>query len=156
MYTAREFVYLQYQKMKMRKLKPTIILLAGLTFTIFGCEKFELSSQEVVQKNLVGRWPIKLRVEMTIKNNDTIIRDTTVLLPVDTAVFNKEGLVRISNQVTTYSVDEAGQTLTIGANPAVNWNIKFFRKTSIVLTQEKKETIGTDNFTYYLEEQLIK
>lgn len=142
--------------MKMRKLKPILFLLAGLTFTIFGCEKFELSSQEVVQKNLVGRWPMKLRVEMTIKNNDTIIRDTTVLLPIDTAVFNKEGLVRIGTGVTTYSVDEAGQTLTIGETPAVTWNIKFFRKASIVLTQEKKEKIGADNFIYYLEEQLIK
>lgn len=140
----------------MKKLKIVVLLLACLTLTIYACKKETLSDQQFVQQHFVGKWPLKSRVSIELKNKDTLKKDTIRFSPIDTLVFTADGKYTKGLISADYSIDAAGENLSIATTPAVNWHIEYLRKTSIVLTQRRTETIGADVFTYYIEENLVK
>lgn len=140
----------------MKNLKFVFILLPCLMFTIYACKKEVVSDQEFVQKRFIGKWPLKSHIEIEIKNGDTLTWDTTLYSPIDTLFFTADGKYTKGNVSANYSIDAAGEHLTISTTPEVNWLIKHLRNTSIVLSQSRTETIGTDKIVYYTEENLVK
>lgn len=139
------------------------ITLALFALVIVACKKEDIKSQEVVQKHLIGKWPLKYRVEITYKNNKEISNDTISYLPpsgtpqiVDTLVFTADGKFTKDNETVDFKVDETGENITFLSTPPSEWFIKYLRLKSIALSQEKTEKIGNDTFRYYVEEQLIK
>jgi hypothetical protein len=141
---------------KMKKIKTIIILFVCLTLFIYACKKEEINNQEFVQEHFIGKWPLKSHVEITLKNGDTLKKDTILFSPIDTLLFTAEGKYTKRNVSANYAIDADGENLNISTAPPINWKIKFLRNTSIILTQTRTEKIGSDTFTYYVEEQLIK
>ena len=140
----------------MKKLKFTTLILACIALTFYACKEEEVNSQEFVQKHFIGKWPLKAHIEITVKNKDSIKKDTTLFSPIDTVLFTSDGRYSIGNIAANYSIDIAGENLSITTTPPTNWKIKFLRNTSIILSRERTEKVGNDTFTYYTEEQLIK
>jgi hypothetical protein len=138
------------------------ISLIGLFF--FACKEEEISDQSFVKNHFIGKWPLKVAVDITTKNgtitkNDTIFYgiDTPVTaFPLDTLEFTSDDKYLRKDESFTYTIDETGDNITYTTSPAETWKIKYLRLKSIILTQEKTEKIGNDTFIYYKEEQLIK
>jgi|GEM_PF-1308160 len=141
---------------EMNRLKTIVLLFACLTLVIHACKKETLTDHDFVQKHFIGKWPLKSRVLLTIKNKDTIVRDTTRFSPIDTLVFTADNKYTKGLISADYTIDEKGENLTIATTPAVTWHIEYLRQTSIILVQRRSETIGTDQFTYHTEENLVK
>ncbi len=144
----------------MNKLKIVTLFLAVLSLGIYACKKETLNDHDFVQKHFIGKWPLKSRVLLTIKNKDTTIRDTTRFSPIDTLIFGADGKYTQGLTAGSYAIDEKGENLTFTPTTMpttpITWRIEFLRQTSIILVQRKTETIGTDQFTYHTEENLVK
>jgi len=140
----------------MKNFKFTLILLACLSLTIDACKKEVFSDEEVTKQHFIGKWPLKSFVEINVKNGDTIDNDTTFYSPIDTLYFTADGNYTKGNDNAKYSIDAAGENLTIATNPEVKWLIKHLRNTSIVLSQETTQTVGTDKIIHYTEQNLVK
>lgn len=148
----------------MKKISLLIALFALTSIIIHACKKEEVSNQQFVQNYIVGKWPLKKAVNITIKNGDTTVNDTinygigtpTTALPIDTMLFTADGKYTKKGQTVTYTIDETGDNISYKTTPAETWHIKYLRLKSIILMQEKTEKIGSDSFIYYKEQQLIK
>lgn len=138
----------------MKKFGVALFILTLILF--YACKKDEVNSKDITKNKFIGKWPLKVRITINTKNNDTIVNDTLTLTPVDTLVFTPEGKYTRRNTTVDYTIDELGENITYTTTPPTTWNIKFLRIKSIILTQTKTETIGADSYTYYTEEQLIK
>lgn len=140
------------------------IILTTLTLSIFyACKKEVIDTQEFVKNHVIGKWPLKKHIEITFKNGDTILNDTTyysktdtLLLPIDTVIFTADGKYTQKDTTYNYSIYANGDSLSITTSPPTKWNIKFLRLYSIILAQEKTKKIGSDTFIYYTETQLTK
>ncbi|MES2416944.1 MAG: hypothetical protein V4541_02090 [Bacteroidota bacterium] len=141
-----------------------ILTLIVFTLTTFqACKKEEVNTQEFVKNHIIGKWPLKARTETTYKD-DIIISDTTFkypptdtsTAPVDTLLFTADGKYTKKGVTVNYTIDASGEQINYDTSPPSSWKIKYLRNTSIILTQERTEKIGTANFRYYIEEQLIK
>ncbi len=148
----------------MRKYIFPIILSVFIATTFFACKEEEVSDQQFVKNHFIGKWPLKLTINITSKNGDTTINDTTfygldtpnIVLPVDTLLYTPENKYIKKGEVFEYSIDETGDHISYTTTPAETWKIKYLRLKSIILTQEKTEKKGSDTFIYYTEEQLIR
>jgi hypothetical protein len=136
--------------------KSAAILFILTLVLIYACKKEVVNSQDITKNKFIGKWPLKMRVSITIKNNDTIDNDTLIVTPVDTLTFTPEGKYTRGNTTVDYTIDEQGENITYGTTPPTTWNIKFLRIKSIILSQTKTETTGPDRYVYYTEEQLVK
>lgn len=131
----------------------SIILIAII---VFGCKKEVLTSQEFVQRQIVGTWPLKYSIKTVYTNNIPAKADTlNKNLPIDTLIFSADGIVIKRNKVvistTSYQIDAAGESITFGT-PAKTQKIIYVRPLSIGL---KTETTLGDVRTI-IEDQLIK
>ncbi len=148
----------------MRKYILPIILSVFIATTFFACKEEEVSDQQFVKNHFIGKWPLKLTVNLTVKNGDTTINDTTfygldtpnIVLPVDTFLYTPENKFIRKAKTVEYTIDEKGDYISYKTTPSETWKIKYLRLKSIILTQEKSEKKGADNFIYYTEEQLIR
>lgn len=140
----------------MKNFKFVFVVFPCLILSIYACNKEVVGDQEFVQKHFVGKWPLKSLVEIKVENGDTTINDTTLYSPIDTLYFTADGNYTKGNDNAKYSIDAAGENLTIATTPEVKWLIKHLRKTSIVLSQETTETIGNDKLIHYTEQNLVK
>ncbi|MCY1520947.1 hypothetical protein D9M68_557420 [compost metagenome] len=146
----------------MRKCIAFITLIIFTVIAFNACKKEEITTQQFVQRHIIGRWPLKARIEITSKNGDTTQNDTTrftkddKLFPIDTVIFSANGTYIIKESSFKYSVNHTGDSLSISSTPPKHWNIKFLRPQSIILSNERREKVGADIFIYYSEEQLIK
>ncbi|TKB97498.1 hypothetical protein [Pedobacter cryotolerans] len=142
----------------MRNFKITIILLSIFAVAIYGCKKEEeIAGSEFAKERFIGKWPLKNQVIIEIENfRDTNRNDTIPYLPVDTLVYTADGKYTRRGITVDYTIDAAGENITYNTTPATTWRIKFMRNTSIILTQERTEQVGTNTITTYTEDQLDK
>ena len=62
----------------MKKLPIFITIFTGLALLFSACKKTEENPQQVVQNQILGKWPLKYRVR-TVTTNKFIVRmDTTI------------------------------------------------------------------------------
>ena len=157
MLRKRKNPYLCTQKSDtMKSLRVFILCLSCLAISIYACKKEELNSEDVVKSKFIGKWPLKKHIEINLKNGDTISKDTTTYLPIDTLVFTTEGKYIKAGTTVDYTIDPSGEKITYSTAPPTTWTIKFLRINSIILTNSRTETIAGNLHTYYIEEQLIK
>lgn len=147
----------------MRRFIVFIVSMILMLSIFYACKKEDINTQEFVKNHLIGRWPLKKHIEITSKNGDTILNDTTyysktdtLLLPIDTVIFMADGKYIQKDITYNYTVYANGDSLSITTTPPTKWNIKFLRQQSIILAQERTKKTGSDNFIYYTETQLIK
>jgi hypothetical protein len=148
----------------MKNLFFFIVLFALASILFYACKEEEINDQQFVQNYFVGRWPVKARIAINVKNGDTILNDTTLYAPIDTlgdkmdtVAFTSDGkYIKNGDTLSNYSIDGTGDNISYSNDLMGTWNIKFLRLKSIILTQEKTEKKGPDTFLYYKEEQLIK
>lgn len=148
----------------MRKYIFPIILSVFIATNFLACKEEEVSDQQFVKNHFIGRWPLKLTINITSKNGDTTINDTifygldkpNIVLPVDTLMYTPENKYIRKGKAVEYAIDETGDYISYTTTPAETWKIKYLRLKSIILTQEKTEKKGSDTFIYYTEEQLIR
>ena len=141
----------------MKKLQFGYLLLACLTLAMYACEKEVISTEEVTAAHFVGRWPLKLHIEIVKKNNVISKNDTVRFSPIDTLTYTNDGKFIRKNDTVAYSLNAVSETISYATKPTTTvWKIKWLRLKSIILTQERTETVSGDTFVYYTEEQLIK
>ncbi|MFA6276412.1 MAG: hypothetical protein WC622_06665 [Pedobacter sp.] len=144
----------------MKKIKIILILLAGLTFTIYACKKEDVDAKELVQQQLIGKWPLKYTIKTIYTNNVAGNPDTVKYNPIDTLVFSADGKVVKQNKTAistrTYSIDATGDNITFSGTPAYTQKLSFVRNTSIGLATETTVTVGTTVTKTVIEDQLIK
>ncbi|MFD0939589.1 hypothetical protein [Pedobacter boryungensis] len=144
----------------MKKLNLVSILLAGLALTIYSCKKTEVNPQELVQKQIIGKWPLKYTIKTIYTNNVAGNPDTVKYNPIDTLVFSADGKVVKQNKTPistrTYSIDATGDNITFSGTPAYTQKLSFVRNTSIGLATETTVTSGTTVTKTIIEDQLIK
>lgn len=155
------FIFTATNVIEMNKLKIVVLLLACFTLTIYACKKETLNDHDFVQKHFVGKWPLKSRVVLTIRNKDTLTRDTTRFSPIDTLLFTADNKYTKGLSTGDYTIDEKGENLTISIattppTPPIIWRIEYLRQTSIILVQRTFTTEGTDRLTTHVEENLVK
>lgn len=143
----------------MKRLNPVLILLAAVTF-IYSCKKEDVNAQELVQKQFIGRWPLKYTIKTIYTNNVAAKPDTITYNPIDTLIFTADGKVIKQNKTVlstgTYSIDATGESITFSGTPAVTQRLSFVRNTSIGLSTETTVTTGTTATKTVIEDQLIK
>lgn len=144
--------------LKMKKFKITTILLTTFIIAFYACKKEDpIAGADFVKERFIGKWPLKNQVIIEIENfRDTVRNDTIPYLPVDTLVYTADGKYTREGITVDYTIDAAGENITYNTTPAATWNIKFMRNTSITLTQERTEQVGTTTITIYTEDQLDK
>lgn len=144
--------------LKMRNLKNTTILLSIFILAFYACKKEdEIAGADFVKERFIGKWPVKNQVVIEIEDfTDTVRNDTIPYLPVDTLVYTADGQYTRGGVTVGYTIDAAGENITYNTKPAETWHIKFMRNTSIILTQERTEQVGTKTVTTYIEDQLDK
>ncbi|MGF1922805.1 MAG: hypothetical protein ACQUHE_01400 [Bacteroidia bacterium] len=147
----------------MKKLAFSIAFFALASIIFYACKEEEVSNQQFVQNHIIGKWPLKRSISIIKKNgieteNDTLIygKDSTSL-PIDTVQFLADGtFIRNKDDSFKYAVDGEGNRIIFSRDSIGTWFIKFLRRQSIILTQERTENTGSDTFIYYKEQQLIK
>ncbi|MBB2147053.1 hypothetical protein GM921_16230 [Pedobacter sp. LMG 31464] len=144
----------------MKNLNVILTLLAGLAFTIYGCKKETINAKNLVQQQLIGKWPLKYTIKTIYTNNVAGSPDTVKYNPIDTLVFSADGkLVRQNTTVIstgTYSIDGTGDNITFSGTPAITQKLSFVRNTSIGLATETTVTSGSITTKTVVEDQLIK
>jgi hypothetical protein len=148
----------------MKKFAFSVIFISLLSLFFSACKEEEISDQTFVKNHFIGKWPLKLTINITTKNGAITKNDTTFHgvgtppeeFPVDTLQFTNDDKYIRDDKSFTYTIDETGDNIRYSTTPPETWKIKYLRLKSIILSQEKTEKIGNDTFIYYKEEQLIK
>lgn len=147
----------------MKKLKIIMVLLAGLVLLNYACKKEELSNQEFVQKQFLGKWPLKYTIRTTYTNNFIIKVDTPVRhSPIDTLIFTADGKMvkRNGNTIilsTDYTIDGNGEQITFATTPNLTQKLSYVRNTSIgLITSETTANVGGNEVKTVTVDQLIK
>ncbi|RZL45021.1 MAG: hypothetical protein EOP00_18415 [Pedobacter sp.] len=144
----------------MKNFKIAIILTGMIAITFNACKKEEFTDKQTVEKQFLGRWPLKYRIT-TVINNFTTRIDTTLYLPVDTLIFTEDGKYERRNNTIiangNYSFDEAGDNITFSGTPAVTQKLSYVRITSIgLLISDITTGTGITKTRTVIEDQLNK
>ena len=145
-------------------MKKIVLFLVSVATIFSACKKEEqVSNQQFVQNYIVGKWPFKVLTSITTKNGLRIDSTTkiyggldTLLKVVDTVQFTADGKYIKKKDIVQFTIDETGDNIIYSRDSIGTWKIKYLRLKSIILTQEKTEKKGSDNFVYYKEQQLIR
>jgi len=143
----------------MKRLKIVLLLSTCFALGFYACKKEEVNSQEVVQKQIIGRWPIKYNIKTTFTDNVETKNDTlTTYNPIDTLVFTAEGHAIKQNKTVisdvSYTISADGETITF--SPGSTLKITFLRKTSIGLGTETTTTVAGKEIKTQIADHLIK
>lgn len=144
----------------MSKSKIALILLAFVTFAFYACKKEVLTDKQAALQQLVGRWPLKLRIR-EVDSAAVIRKDTTAYNPVDTLVFSADGTYFQTNKTViksgTFSLDEAGETITFSGTPALTQKFSYIRSSTIgFVVSDETVTTGTAKVRTILVDELGK
>ncbi|TCC88182.1 hypothetical protein EZ428_20895 [Pedobacter frigiditerrae] len=120
----------------MSKSKIAPILLAFTALAFYACKKEVLTDKQAALQQLVGRWPLKYKIR-TIEDGFGIRKDTTAYNPVDTLVFSADGKYIQTNKTViksgTFTLDEAGESITFSGTPALTQKFNYIRTNTIGL-----------------------
>jgi hypothetical protein len=153
------FCIFAYIKIAMGKLKFVFFCLIIPGIMGYACKKIEVDDKTLVERKFVGRWPLKMHIEIDFKNNAIVRNDTssfTTAATIDTLIYTSDMKFTKGASTVNYSIDPTGENITYTTTPDSTWRINFLRVNSIILSHQRMETIGTDRYVYYVEEQLIK
>ena len=144
----------------MSKSKIVLILLAFGTLAFYACKKEVLTDKQAALQQLVGKWPLKLRIREV--DSATIIRkDSTAYNPVDTLVFSADGTYFQTNKTIiksgTFSIDDAGENITFSGTPALKQKFSYIRTSTIgLVVSDETVTTGTAKVRTILVDELSK
>ncbi|WP_316786912.1 hypothetical protein [Pedobacter frigiditerrae] len=144
----------------MSKSKIALILLAFVTFAFYACKKEALTDKQAALQQLVGRWPLKLRIR-EVDSAAVIRKDTTAYNPVDTLVFSADGTYFQTNKTIiksgTFTIDEAGENITFSGTPALTQKLNYIRTTTIgLVVSDETVTTGSTKVRTLLIDELSK
>lgn len=136
----------------------TILLVLGL---LIACKKEEVAPQELVQKHIIGSWPIKYNIRTTFTDKVETKNDTLITYnPIDTLIFTADGQAIKRNKAVIskvgYSISADGETITFASSPASTLRIVFLRQNSIVLGTETFANVAGKEIRTVVADHLIK
>lgn len=139
----------------MKRIKFVLLGLVSAGVIGYACKKEPIDSKLFVERYLVGtaKWPIQSYVRLTLKNNDTLVKDTAAL---DTVIFNSDLKFIKGDTAVGFTIDDTGKNITFNTQPDSTWQITYLRTASFKLIHERKETVGSDVMTYKIEQVLKK
>jgi len=146
----------------MKKLSLFITIFAGLALLFSACKKTEENPQQVVQSQILGKWPLKYRVRTVTTNRFTVKLDTTIYNPVDTMIFADDGTASIKRNSTiistsTYAIDATGENITFTGTTTTTQKFTFVRPTSIGLfISDNTTNVSGNEVRTQIEDQLVK
>lgn len=127
-----------------------------LAMFFFSCKKQTVDEITLVKNKFLGKWPLKIRINIERKNNLITKNDTVALSTAEIFEFFANDSLYIGADKTTYSFDSKAENITFNTPTPTIWHIEFLRINSIVLSRNREEMIGEDKYTYYTEEHLVK
>ncbi|WP_316771719.1 hypothetical protein [Pedobacter frigiditerrae] len=144
----------------MSKSKIALILLAFVTLAFYACKKEVLTDKQAALQQLVGRWPLKNRV-VTIYDGFAIKTEISPYNPVDTLVFSADGTYFQTNKTIiksgTFTIDEAGESITFSGAPALTQKLNYIRTTTIgLVVSDETVTTGSTKVRTLLIDELSK
>jgi len=137
----------------MRKLKFALMGLLTIGAIGYSCKKEPVDSKLFVERYLTGKWPLRLEIKTTIKNDsDTLsFPDTTVFTPADTTSFTSDLKFIRKAAAVNFAVDAAGENIKFSSTPDSTWHIAYMRTNYFKLVYIRKETVGSDVTSYIIE-----
>jgi hypothetical protein len=143
----------------MKKRSTFIIPFLCLLGIFHACKKTDESPQEVVQKQLLGKWPLKYRISKITTNKFLMRSDTIRYSPVDTLVFAADGSVTRRNinilATDNYQIDAAGESITFGKAGNATQKFTFVGFSTIgFLVSDQTVTVGENVIRTVVEDQL--
>lgn len=143
----------------MRNFCLSLFFIATIMF-VYACKKEVVEPQPLVQKQILGRWPLRYTIKNVTVDNIQMWPDTTnIYNPVDTLVFRTDGKVitrraGVAIDSTTYSIDAQGAHITFGTNPPKK--LSFVRYKSLGIATETIVKNGPSTTTIIIEDQYFR
>ncbi|WP_199139229.1 hypothetical protein [Pedobacter sp. ASV12] len=137
----------------------SLFFIATLLF-VYSCKKEVVEPQPLVQKQILGRWPLRYTIKNVAVDNIRMWPDTTnIYNPVDTLVFRTDGKVitrraGVAIDSTTYSIDAQGMHITFGTGSPKK--LSFVRYKSLGIATETIVKNGSSTTTTIIEDQYFR
>ncbi len=140
----------------MRKLMFVLMGLLTIGAIGYSCKKEPVNSKLFVERYLTGKWPLRIEIKTTIKNDTAGRPDTTTFTPADTTTFTSDlKFIRRATAV-DFTIDATGENIKFSSTPDSTWHIGYLRTGYFKLVHTRKEIVGTNVILHVIERDFRK